>query len=149
MYKDSKKKEKQVKMFAILFIFIILLVLAMIFIYETNYKKVEYKDIWGEEKKTNDVEFIEEELHPENITNNEIVNNYSDENNSHNEENKNKTNISEYYAGSKNSLIVSTYSSVRYDIEKVSIPTRSNAISNIPNYHTGKIYYYDINDKKD
>lgn len=147
MYKDSKKKEKQVKMFAIIFIFIILLVLAMIFIYETNYKKVEYKDIWGEEKKTNDVEFIEEELHPENITNNEIVNNYSDENNSHSEENENKTNISEYYAGNKNSLIVSTYSSVRYDIEKVSIPTRSNAISNIPNYHTGKIYYYDINDE--
>lgn len=147
MYKDSKKKEKQVKMFAIIFIFIILLVLAMIFIYETNYKKVEYKDIWGEEKKTNDVEFIEEELLPENITNNEIVNNYSDENNSHNEENENKTNISEYYTGNKNSLIVSTYSSVRYDIEKVSIPTRSNAISNIPNYHTGKIYYYDINDE--
>ena len=147
MYKDSKKKEKQVKMFAIIFIFIILLVLAMIFIYETNYKKVEYKDIWGEEKKTNDVEFIEEELHPENITNNEIVNNYSDENNSHNEENENKTNISEYYAGNKNSLIVSTYSSVRYDIEKVAIPTRSNTISNIPNYHTGKIYYYDINDE--
>ena len=147
MYKDSKKKEKQVKMFAIIFIFIILLVLAMIFIYETNYKKVEYKDIWGEEKKTNDVEFIEEELHPENITNNEIVNNYSDENNSHSEENENKTNISEYYAGNKNSLIVSTYSSVKYDIEKVSIPTRSNAISNIPNYHTGKIYYYDINDE--
>ena len=147
MYKDSKKKEKQVKMFAIIFIFIILLVLAMIFIYETNYKKVEYKDIWGEEKKTNDVEFIEEELHPENITNNEIVNSYSDENNSYIEENENKTNISEYYAGNKNSLIVSTYSSVRYDIEKVSIPTRSNAISNIPNYHTGKIYYYDINDE--
>ena len=147
MYKDSKKKEKQVKMFAIIFIFIILLVLAMIFIYETNYKKVEYKDIWGEEKKTNDVEFIEEELYPENITNNEIVNNYSDENNSHSEENENKTNISEYYAGNKNSLIVSTYSSVRYDIEKVSIPTRSNTISNIPNYHTGKIYYYDINDE--
>ncbi|MBO6119505.1 MAG: hypothetical protein J6P02_03495 [Lachnospiraceae bacterium] len=147
MYKDSKKKEKQVKMFAIIFIFIILLVLAMIFIYETNYKKVEYKDIWGEEKKTNDVEFIEEELNPENITNNEIVNNYSDENNSHSEENENKTNISEYYAGNKNSLIVSTYSSVKYDIEKVSIPTRSNAISNIPNYHTGKIYYYDINDE--
>ena len=142
MYKDSKKKEKQVKMFAIIFIFIILLVLAMIFIYETNYKKVEYKDIWGEEKKT-----IEEELNPENITNNEIVNNYSDENNSHSEENENKTNISEYYAGNKNSLIVSTYSSVKYDIEKVSIPTRSNAISNIPNYHTGKIYYYDINDE--
>lgn len=147
MYKDSKKKEKQIKMFAIIFIFIILLVLVMIFIYETNYKKVEYKDIWGEEKKTNDVEFIEEELNPENITNNEIVNNYSDENNSHSEENENKTNISEYYAGNKNSLIVSTYSSVRYDIEKVSIPTRSNAISNIPNYHTGKIYYYDINDE--
>ena len=147
MYKDSKKKEKQVKMFAIIFIFIILLVLAMIFIYETNYKKIEYKDIWGEEKKTNDVEFIEEELHPENITKNEIINNYSDENNSHSEENENKTNISEYYAGNKNSLIVSTYSSVRYDIEKVSIPTRSNAISNIPNYHTGKIYYYDINDE--
>ena len=147
MYKDSKKKEKQVKMFAIIFIFIILLVLAMIFIYETNYKKVEYKDIWGEEKKTNDVEFIEEELYPENITNNEIVNNYSGENNSHSEENENKTNISEYYAGNKNSLIVSTYSSVRYDIEKVSIPTRSNAINNIPNYHTGKIYYYDINDE--
>lgn len=147
MYKDSKKKEKQVKMFAIIFIFIILLVLAMIFVYETNYKKVEYKDIWGEEKKTNDVEFIEEELYPENITNNEIVNNYSDENNSRSEENENKTNISEYYAGNKNSLIVSTYSSVRYDIEKVSIPTRSNTISNIPNYHTGKIYYYDINDE--
>lgn len=147
MYKDSKKKEKQVKMFAIIFIFIILLVLAMIFVYETNYKKVEYKDIWDEEKKTNDVEFIEEELLPENITNNEIVNNYSDENNSRSEENENKTNISEYYAGNKNSLIVSTYSSVRYDIEKVGIPTRSNAISNIPNYHTGKIYYYDINDE--
>ena len=147
MYKDSKKKEKQVKMFAIIFIFIILLVLAMIFIYETNYKKVEYKDIWGEEKKTNDVEFIEEELYPENITNNEIVNNYSDENNSHSEENENKTNISEYYAGNKNSLVISTYSSVRYNIEKVSIPTRSNTISNIPNYHTGKIYYYDINDE--
>lgn len=147
MYKDSKKKEKKVKMFAIIFIFIILLVLAMIFVYETNYKKVEYKDIWGEEKKTNDVEFIEEEFYPENITNNEIVNNYSDENNSRSEENENKTNISEYYAGNKNSLIVSTYSSVRFDIEKVSIPTRSNAISNIPNYHTGKIYYYDINDE--
>ena len=149
MYKDSKKKEKRIKLLATLFILIILLMLVLVFIYETNFRKVDYKDIWGEEKESLKIEYFEETIEPT-IVNVyvETINNTNSESENYNEEAKNKLNISDYY-NNRSGVHISTYSNIRNDIDKFNVPTSTSSNVKVPNYHTGKIYYYDINEEEE
>ncbi|MBR1453027.1 MAG: hypothetical protein IJ593_12645 [Lachnospiraceae bacterium] len=145
MYKDTKKKDKRVKILTITSLIIIFVLLLLVCIYEVFIKKAEYVDIWGEEKGNIEVEYIEEELHPENNTGSQgITFSYNKE--GPDAEDERKYRHSDYYGGSD--LYISTPSSYsKYDIYKLQLPTPSNTKKEIPNYHTGKIYYHDLNEE--
>ncbi len=145
MYKDTKKKDKKIKLLATIFIIIIFVLMIIVFIFEVN-KKVEYKDIWGEEKSTEYVEYIEEELHPtiQNADNYNIINQTIENSYELSEETQIKNRRSGYYDVD---IDIPTLSiAKRYIDTEHTIPTPSNAnIKDVPNYHTGRIFYKDLN----
>ena len=147
MYKDTRKRDKRVKTLAIIFIVIIFILMFIVFIYETMIKKADYVDVWGEEKEEENIEYIEDELHPtiQNADNYNIINKGIEKSeNNYDEDDEQKNRRSGYH--SVDADIPSSSYLKRYIDTEHTILTPSNANDkSVPNYHTWRIFYKDLN----